>query len=184
VSISTRTRFEIFKRDNFTCQYCGRHPPQIILHCDHILAVSKGGSDERINLLTSCMDCNLGKSNKLLGEKIEPLENQIQLETERSEQVKRYNTFLKNQRKAVIQSLQEISDKYILLIGENPSEWTMPEDVQKSCRVFLRSLPSEIIVENLEKADSRFGFSYHAKRTKLYFYGICWKMIKGESPCL
>jgi 5-methylcytosine-specific restriction endonuclease McrA len=61
--VSTRTRFEIFKRDNFTCQYCGRKPPEIILEIDHITPISKGGDEDQINLITACFDCNRGKSN-------------------------------------------------------------------------------------------------------------------------
>ncbi|MFX5785200.1 HNH endonuclease, partial [Acinetobacter baumannii] len=42
-NISTKTRFEVFKRDSFKCQYCGRCAPEVILHVDHIHPVSKGG---------------------------------------------------------------------------------------------------------------------------------------------
>lgn len=34
-SLSKKTRFEVFKRDSFECQYCGAHPPSTILHVDH-----------------------------------------------------------------------------------------------------------------------------------------------------
>lgn len=44
-AISTRTRFEVFKRDGFRCMYCGRTPPTVLLHVDHIIAVSNGGSN-------------------------------------------------------------------------------------------------------------------------------------------
>lgn len=66
--ISARLRFEVFKRDNFTCQYCGRNvkDDKIKLHCDHVLPFSKGGLTTLENLTTSCSDCNLGKSNILL----------------------------------------------------------------------------------------------------------------------
>ena len=63
--ISTRTRFEVFKRDGFTCQYCGGKPPAAILHIDHITPVSAGGTNDLANLVTSCKDCNLGKSDVL-----------------------------------------------------------------------------------------------------------------------
>ncbi|CAL9961439.1 hypothetical protein VPH219E481_0061 [Vibrio phage 219E48-1] len=62
-AISKRTRFEVLKRDSFTCQYCGKMPPDVTLHLDHIKPVSKGGNNGMLNLVTSCMDCNLGKSN-------------------------------------------------------------------------------------------------------------------------
>jgi len=67
-SLSKRVRFEIFDRDGFTCQYCGKQPPDVTLHVDHIVAFSKGGSDEPENLTTACQDCNLGKSDKTIGE--------------------------------------------------------------------------------------------------------------------
>ena len=63
-----RLRFEVFKRDNFTCQYCGRNVKEdgVKLHCDHIIPQSKGGEDNMKNLITSCMECNSGKSDVLL----------------------------------------------------------------------------------------------------------------------
>jgi hypothetical protein len=54
----------VFRRDNFTCVYCGRGSPDVTLHCDHKLAHSKGGSDDKENLVTACQDCNFGKGAK------------------------------------------------------------------------------------------------------------------------
>lgn len=69
MAVSTRTRFEVLKRDDFTCRYCGRKPPEVKLHVDHIVPVSKGGTDDFVNLVTACQDCNLGKSAKELTNK-------------------------------------------------------------------------------------------------------------------
>lgn len=66
--ISKRLRFEVLKRDAFTCQYCGKQPPDTVLHIDHIVPVAKGGKNTLINLVTSCCDCNLGKSDKELSD--------------------------------------------------------------------------------------------------------------------
>lgn len=63
MGVSKRKRFEIFKRDKFTCQYCGRKSPAVVLECDHIQAVANGGTDEIENLVTACFDCNRGKSD-------------------------------------------------------------------------------------------------------------------------
>jgi len=60
-AISKRTRFEVFKRDGFRCQYCGETAPDVVLHVDHIKPVAKGGSNEIVNLVTSCAGCNSGK---------------------------------------------------------------------------------------------------------------------------
>ena len=63
-NVSNKTRFEVFKRDNFTCQYCGKSAPEVVLNVDHIEPVSKGGSNDISNLITSCFECNNGKGNK------------------------------------------------------------------------------------------------------------------------
>jgi hypothetical protein len=69
--LSKRTRFDIFARDNFTCQYCGQKPPQVVLEIDHIEPRSRGGSNDDLNLVTSCFDCNRGKGAKVLKALIE-----------------------------------------------------------------------------------------------------------------
>lgn len=63
-NLSNRIRFEVFKRDSFTCQYCGSKAPEVVLQVDHIVPVSKGGSDDLLNLVTSCKTCNSGKSDR------------------------------------------------------------------------------------------------------------------------
>jgi len=65
-SISKKLRFEVYKRDKFTCQYCGKKAPDIILNIDHIEPVASGGTNEILNLITSCFECNNGKSDILL----------------------------------------------------------------------------------------------------------------------
>ena len=57
-------RKEVFKRDNYTCCECGaKKEDGATLHIDHIIPVSKGGTDELSNLQTLCSDCNLNKSD-------------------------------------------------------------------------------------------------------------------------
>ncbi|WP_313266539.1 HNH endonuclease [Sphingobacterium sp.] len=67
-SLTKKTRFEVFKRDSFTCQYCGSKAPEVILEVDHIDPVNNGGSNEFLNLITSCFDCNRGKSKTKLSD--------------------------------------------------------------------------------------------------------------------
>ncbi len=62
-------RFEVFKRDSFRCQYCGRSAPDVILECDHIIPVASGGTNDLINLVTACRDCNRGKGKRELSDK-------------------------------------------------------------------------------------------------------------------
>jgi hypothetical protein len=78
--ISKKTRFEVFKRDKFTCQYCGEAAPNVILHVDHIHPVSKGGINNILNLITSCAECNLGKRDKLLSDETSAIKQKKQLD--------------------------------------------------------------------------------------------------------
>ena len=85
VEIGARLRFEILKRDNSTCCYCGRSSssPGVELHVDHLISQSDwrktygslltsqtingklyANVNDPMNLRAACSDCNLGKSSK------------------------------------------------------------------------------------------------------------------------
>ena len=67
-AISKSTRDFIFKRDNYTCRICGASlykEPNLLLEIDHIIPVSKGGTNEISNLQLLCWRCNRSKYNKL-----------------------------------------------------------------------------------------------------------------------
>jgi hypothetical protein len=66
--ISNKLRFEVFKRDSFKCQYCGKSAPDVILNVDHLDPVKNGGDNDILNLITSCFECNNGKSANLLSD--------------------------------------------------------------------------------------------------------------------
>ena len=57
------TRFNVFLRDKFSCQYCGS---QDELTFDHLLPRSKGGQTNWDNVVTACSTCNVKKGGKLL----------------------------------------------------------------------------------------------------------------------
>ena len=56
------TRFNVFLRDKFTCQYCGSNKE---LTFDHLLPRSKGGKTNWNNVVTACSDCNVIKGGRL-----------------------------------------------------------------------------------------------------------------------
>lgn len=62
------SRKNIFLRDNYTCQYCGKRFDSKDLTCDHIVPKSRGGVTEWSNIVTSCIRCNLKKGDKLADE--------------------------------------------------------------------------------------------------------------------
>jgi 5-methylcytosine-specific restriction endonuclease McrA len=60
------TRREVFARDAYTCQYCGRQSGDLTL--DHVVPRHRGGSHSWDNLVTACKACNHRKGGKLLDE--------------------------------------------------------------------------------------------------------------------
>lgn len=96
MAVSPRIRFEVFKRDDFTCRYCGRKTPEVVLQVDHIVPLSQGGKDDVVNLTTSCWECNSGKSDVPLSEIItgeDPTDRAILL-LEQRRQLDEYNYVL------------------------------------------------------------------------------------------
>lgn len=79
-AISKKLRFEVFKRDSFKCQYCGKSAPEAILEVDHIKPVAEGGKTTLLNLVTSCRDCNRGKGKRKLDDKTEVAKQKTELE--------------------------------------------------------------------------------------------------------
>lgn len=88
-SLSKKIRFEVFKRDSFTCQYCGGKAPDVILEVDHINPVKEGGENDILNLVTSCFDCNRGKRDLRLSDTsvVEKQRKQIEELGERRQQL-------------------------------------------------------------------------------------------------
>jgi hypothetical protein len=87
--LSKKVRFEIFKRDSFTCQYCGAKAPDVVLEVDHIIPVSKKGTNDLLNLVTSCKSCNSGKSDREISDNsvVEKQRSQLEDLQERREQI-------------------------------------------------------------------------------------------------
>ena len=72
--LTTKAKEQIYIRDKFECQYCGSKEE---LEVDHIIPISKGGTNENDNLITACHRCNTSKSDKDLEEFIKDNLNNI-----------------------------------------------------------------------------------------------------------
>lgn len=66
MAVSKRLRFEILRRDEFRCYYCGTRGNEVTgegLTIDHVVPVALGGTDDAENLVAACGDCNAGKTS-------------------------------------------------------------------------------------------------------------------------
>jgi 5-methylcytosine-specific restriction endonuclease McrA len=77
------TRFNVFLRDRFVCQYCGEDFPTHDLTFDHLVPRSRGGWTTWENVVTACSSCNLLKGSQLPEEaSMFPLHRPIQPTTQ------------------------------------------------------------------------------------------------------
>ncbi len=168
-SISKKIRFEVFKRDSFTCQYCGAHPPSAILHIDHILAVANGGTNVIDNLITSCEPCNLGKGARDLNVAPKKLAEKIEDAKEREEQLLGYQYLLEERRNR----LEDESWRVIEIIYPGADEVTRDE-FSSVCR-FIERLGFFDVIEAAEICWA----SHIVKQNRFrYFCGVCWNKIR------
>jgi hypothetical protein len=170
--LSKKTRFEIFKRDRFTCQYCGRKPPDVVLEVDHVVAVVAGGSSEEHNLLTSCFDCNRGKASNPLD--IPPpldLMEKRRLIEERREQVRSFEEFLAEIRNEDEDRVDQVIAVYDYMFNGLERFYFS----RASIRNFLQHLPLPEVQEAMELACERM----RAGNVFRYFCAVCWNKIRA-----
>lgn len=75
MSVSSRDRFLVLRRDGFRCVYCGLSAAETALHVDHVTAKAKGGDNHLDNYVTACKPCNLGKGvlSPMTGNEAKPI---------------------------------------------------------------------------------------------------------------
>ena len=178
--VPKRLRFEVFKRDQFTCRYCGRKPPAVILHADHVLPICLGGVTAIGNLVASCADCNLGKSGKPLSDVTIALKPEE--ERERFEQMKAYEEFLDEQVTVRLGWAKELLEYWCCeKEGQKEDPYAVDLKVDKAVKQFLRYLVKSEVREAIDIAFERQRMSEYARFK--FFCGICWRKIKQkESP--
>lgn len=177
MAVSKRTRFEVFKRDGFSCQYCGRTPPTVTLEVDHIIAIANGGEDRRDNLISACFDCNRGKSDVPLAAVPESLATRMEERRERAAQIKSYNKFLNKLRDQESADVRELGHYWFNKVYEEKNAWVFCEEQAGSIRTFLKHL-------TVAEIKTAIDIAYAAPRIKgtifKYFCGVCWRTIKGD----
>lgn len=173
-SLSKRVRFEVFKRDGFACQYCGAHPPAVLLHVDHIVAVANSGGNEIDNLVTSCDACNLGKAAVPLTAVPKSLEQKAAEVAEREAQVKGYNAVLQSRKNRLDDEAWRIAAE----LERNPNLRSYDRGNLQSIKMFLERLTFTQVLEAAEIANAKWRYS--GGRHFRYFCAICWNKIRGD----
>lgn len=172
-AISTRTRFEIFKRDGFVCQYCGAHPPQALLHVDHVVPVAGGGYNAPDNLVTACDRCNLGKGAIPLTCVPESLQEKAARVAEAEKQLRGYHEVMEAARARRDEDAWRVAD--IFTRQFNP-DGSIRKDWFQSIRLFVEKLDVFECMDAMEIAVAKKPWS--ANPCFRYFCGVCWTKIR------
>jgi hypothetical protein len=175
-SIGKKTRFEVFKRDGFTCQYCGSAPPKVILHVDHIVAVAEGGTNDQDNLVTSCDACNLGKGARPLEVAPMPLKEKAALVAEAEEQLRGYHEVIQSKRKRIEDETWQVATGFM----DHHRLESITKDEFQSIKQFIEKLGYHEVDEAMEIAVARKPWSRWTSFK--YFCGICWNKVKANGP--
>lgn len=153
-SLSKKLRFEVFKRDSFTCQYCGKVAPNVILEVDHIDPVSKGGNNYLLNLITSCFDCNRGKTNSELSDDsvVAKQRQQLELLQERREQIQ----LMFDWRKELDNLQSDTNDMVVSYIEDKIENFSLNESGKKRIPPLTKKYELADILESIDLSASKY----------------------------
>lgn len=165
-NLSKSMRFGIFGRDQFACRYCGKAPPEVKLVVDHIVPVSRGGTNDETNLITSCESCNQGKSDKSLSTL--PLPDQRRIAQENMEQIDIARLAAKAAKAKA--SLRATMEQYFKDCGSE-------HDLEARASTGLSNLASEFgpdrVMDWISRAIAHIGTQRHKGNDVMrYIYGI------------
>ena len=153
-TISKKTRFEVFKRDSFKCQYCGTSAPEAILVVDHIDPFSKGGADEMVNYITACQGCNAGKSDRVLSDSTTLQKQKAQLDElnmrrEQLEMMMQWRAGLKEISELEVESA---SDAW----SAHAAGWSLNEKGLKELRGYIKKYGLTSVLDAIESASESY----------------------------
>ena len=171
--ISKKMRFEVFKRDSFKCQYCGRQAPDVILEVDHIHPVAEGGKTTMLNLITSCRDCNRGKSKRMLSDNAEVTKQKAELDSlnERRLQMEMIVRWKKE-----MQELQEREIDLIESVLVTDPSYCLTEQARQKVKMLIKEFGFNEVYEASEIAQGQYRWLTE-RLNKIG--GICYNRRKG-----
>lgn len=150
-AIGNKVRFEVFRRDSFKCQYCGKSAPDVILNVDHINPASKGGTNDMFNLITSCFECNQGKKARKLDDENEVSKQKRQLDILNERRVQL--DMLLEWKTGLIKNTNDQSTKIAryLIKKLGTKEFSISETGMTKIKAMLKKISPEKLIEIIDE---------------------------------
>lgn len=172
MAVTKSLRYQVLRRDNHTCRYCGANAPDVTLRIDHVIPTALGGSDQPDNLVTACHDCNAGKSATPADASL--IADVAQDALRWANAMKRVTDLAqidRSARYAVAKSVLEYWDAVMSQYVHLPADW------ERSIAGFLASgLTENDMIEAVHIASTKYGLGNRDRWP--YFCGICNRMIR------
>jgi hypothetical protein len=152
-AISKKLRFEVFKRDSFTCQYCGKRAPDVVLHCDHVKPVAEGGPTDMLNLVTACIDCNLGKGARELSDDAALTRqlNQLASLQERREQIEMMLAW-----QSELEELDELPVRHLEQRWSEVTNYSWTDNGKSSIRKLIKRYRVDTVARSMKTAMDQY----------------------------
>lgn len=176
MAVSKRLRYEILRRDNHTCRYCGRTAPSVPLRVDHVVPVALGGTDDPTNLVTSCEPCNSGKTSTVPDS---PLVAQVREDAMRWQMAWAVAVAeAETEGKQRAKDIAKVKKNYVAAYkGRHKQAPILPEGWEASVGRWLDlGLPLTLIDKAIASAVGRTYVP--AKDRFAYFAGCCWSLLR------
>lgn len=176
MAVSKRLRYEILRRDNHTCRYCGRTAPDVPLRVDHVVPVALGGTDDPTNLVTACEPCNSGKTSTVPDSPLVAEVREDAMRWQKAWAVAVAEAETEGRQRA--KDIAKVKKNYVAAYkGRHGQAPTLPEGWEASVGRWLDlGLPLTLIDKAIASA---IGRTYvPAKDRFAYFAGCCWSLLK------
>lgn len=175
MAVTKRVRYEVLRRDDNTCRYCGGRAPHAVLTVDHVVPTALGGSDDPSNLVAACKDCNAGKTSS---------SPDAALVAQVTDDALRWSAAMQVAAGLMRDKLKEEWD-YAAALDAEWSGWTYgynnnpiprPDDWRNSANAWrVAGMPIDVLVDSARRA---LGNKKVAPGdTWKYFCGIAWRRL-------
>lgn len=179
MAVSKRLRFEILRRDNHACRYCGAKAPDVELVVDHVVPITLGGTNDPENLTAACQPCNNGKGSVPAGA---PLVADVAMDSLRWSRAMRSAIAEARERRAEVAEVVDLVGQAWNRFGYGPdddrrnvplpADWYMSVEQIWTCGM----QDVDFLIRAVDRAMAKQGIP-HADRWK-YWCGCCWGHLR------
>ena len=176
-SISKRLRYEVFRRDDHRCRYCGATANDARLTIDHVQPIALGGSDEPANLVTACAECNSGKSSSAPDA---PIVENVADDALRWSKAMQRAAEIDRKSKARLRPIVKAADeKWCEFTTYGDAQLPRPADWRSGIENFAnQGLNKREVVEAIEITMAAKNITN--ENLWRYFCGVCWNKIRDR----